>query len=83
MEVITQKNLQTLIDMGFEVTCKSEDFIKLYNGEYDVGIDLYKPHEKDTYTGIYMDITKNNVSIKECKGRNVISNISRYIKRQP
>lgn len=81
MEVISQKNLNVLINMGFEITYKEEDFIKLYNGKYDLGIRLYQPDKKDSYNGVYMDITRDNISVKECKGRNVISNIERYIEK--
>ena len=31
MEVISQKNLDRLIDMGFEITYKVDNFIKLFN----------------------------------------------------
>ena len=31
MEVISQKNLDRLIDMGFEITYKADGFIKLFN----------------------------------------------------
>jgi hypothetical protein len=67
--------------MGFDITYQADGFIKLYNGEYDLGIVLYKAEERDDYSGVYMDITRDNIAIKECKGRNVISNITRYIEK--
>ena len=61
----------------------------MYGGYYQrkiknfvgLGIDLYQSDKKDTYSGVYMDITKNGISVKECKGRNVISNITKYIEK--
>ena len=80
MEVISQKNLDKLIDMGFEITYKADGFIKLFNGKYNFGIELYRSDSIDTYQGIYMSITDiDGVEIKSCKGRNVISNVTRWI----
>lgn len=81
MEIVSQKNLEILIDMGFEITYQTEDFIKLYNGKYDLEIDLFQSEERDFYSGVYMHIIRDNIVTKECKGRNIISNITRYIKR--
>ena len=80
MEVISQKNLDRLINIGFEITYKADGFIKLFNGKYNFGIELYRSDSRDTYQGIYMSITDiDGVDIKSCKGRNVISNVTRWI----
>lgn len=79
MEIISRKNLNKLLEMGFEITFESDSFVTLYHGQYDLGIDLYLPDKKDDYNGVYMSITRDRIALKECKGRNVISNITKYI----
>ena len=80
MEVISQKNLDRLIEMGFEITYQADGFIKLFNGKYNFGINLYRSDSSDTYQGVYMGITDiDGMEIKSCKGRNVISNVTRWI----
>lgn len=82
MEVISKANLDTLIGMGFEVTYQAEDYIKLFCGKYNLGIDLFCSDPKDDYTGVYMHLTDvYGVVLKEGKARNVISNVKRYIER--
>lgn len=80
MEVISQKNLDALLDMGFEIRYQAEGCMRLFNGKYNVGIDLYHSEQRDDYDGVYMSITDiDGVELKQCKGRNVISNITRWI----
>lgn len=81
MELISNKNLKILTEMGFEVTYRTDDYIKFYHGIYDRGIELYYADKKDEYKGVYMDITRDGIVVKSCKGRNVISNITRYIEK--
>lgn len=80
MEVISQKNLDKLIEMGFEIKYKNDGIIRLFNGKYNFGVDLYHSHPRDEYQGIYMSITDiDGKEVKHCKGRNVISNVKRWI----
>ena len=80
MEVISQKNLDRLINIGFEITYKADGFIKLFNCKYNFGIELYHSDPRDDYQGVYMSITDiDGVEIKSCKGRNVISNVNKWI----
>lgn len=79
-ELISQKNLNKLIEMGFEVTYKENGFIRLFNGKYNLGLDLFQSDPKDDYQGIYMSITDiDGCELKSGKARNVISNVTRWI----
>ena len=80
MEVISQKNLDKLVAMGFEITYKSNGFIRLVNGKYNFRLTLFKPDPKDEDQGICMSIEDiDGIELKSGKARNVISNVTRWI----
>jgi len=80
MEVISKKNLNKLLAMGFEVKCEMKDFMKLVHKEYSFGITLFCSDERDPFQGVYMSIDDvTGTELKLCKGRNVISNVTRWI----
>ena len=78
---ILENNLDKLLEMGFEVTYQKIDFVKLYHGGYDLEIHLYCSIIRDEYQGVYMSICRDGKEITQRKGRNVISNITRFIER--
>lgn len=78
---ILENNLDKLLEMGFKITYRKIDFIKLYHGGYDLEIELYCSEIRDDYQGVYMSIGRDGKEIKQRKGRNVISNITRFIER--
>lgn len=78
---ILENNLDKLQEMGFEITYQKEDYVSLYHGGYDLGIDLYCSEIRDEYQGVYMSITRDKKELVHCKGRNVVSNITRYIQK--
>lgn len=84
MEVITDKNLKKLEDLGFEKTYMSEngDFMRLVHKEYHFRITLYKTDPRDDYQGIQMSIDDiDGKQIKQYKARNVVSNARRWLER--
>lgn len=78
---ILENNLDKLQEMGFVITYQKEDYVSLYHGGYDLGIELYCSEIRDEYQGVYMSICRDGKEIKQRKGRNVISNITRFIER--
>jgi len=80
--LISDNALRRLREMGFVILCQiADDYIRFYNSEHDIEVTLYKSEERDSYKGVYMDLKAKGEWIKECKGRNVVSHIERYFKR--
>lgn len=79
--LISDNALRRLRELGFKILCQIEDdYIRIYHGEYDIEVTLYKSEERDSYKGVYMSMKVHGEHFKDGKGRNVVSHIERYLR---